>query len=138
MRKKWKMIKTIFGERKTFWTLFRRRIQNQQANPNWCLVDGFSSVPAISMTLMGVLPMTSPMAVPWWLTSRSDPFLNCSISVGITTLAKLRRGSTGRRLSSSGFLSRALLVFFDTPAYTLFFPSSPPDKGMFNLIFKSL
>ena len=40
------------------------------------------------MTLMGLLPMSSSMAVPWWLTWRFDPFLNCSITVVITTLAK--------------------------------------------------
>ena len=61
---------------------------DQQANANWCLVGSFSSFPAIPMTLMGALPMSSSMAVPWWFTSRSDPFLNCSITVVITTLAK--------------------------------------------------
>ena len=80
--------KTFVEESKTFWEVYGRRIQNQQANANWCLVGGFSSVPAIPMTLMEVLPMSSSMAVPWWLTSLSDPFLNCSITVVITTLAK--------------------------------------------------
>ena len=40
-----KVRQTFVEESKTFWELYGRRIQNQQANANWCLVESFSSVP---------------------------------------------------------------------------------------------
>ena len=66
----------------------RKNLQDHLANSNWCLLVGCSSNPAIPMTLIGLLPTSSSMAVPWWFTIRSDPFLSCSITVVITTLAK--------------------------------------------------
>ena len=84
----WKIIKDHLLRKGKLVVHFLGRSQNQQTNTNWCLVESFSSAPAIPMTLMGLLPMSSSMAVPWWLTNLSDPFLNCSITVVITTLAK--------------------------------------------------